>query len=395
MGLFDVYSLLNIEPVRAKGAYLWDKNGEKYLDFYGGHAVISIGHCHPVYVDKISLQLNCIGFYSNAVVNPLQQELAGLLEKTSGYPDYNLFLCNSGAEANENALKLASFVTGRVKVLAFKGAFHGRTSAAVAVTDNPVIQAPLNQCHPVTFIQLNDREALVKELTTGTYAAVIVEGIQGVGGIRLPEPEFLRLMRDCCEESGTLMIVDEVQSGCGRSGKFFAHQHAGVNPDIITMAKGMGNGFPIAGLLIAPKIEAQKGMLGTTFGGSHLACAAALAVLEVMNQEYLVNNAAALGKYLQCELKKIPGVKEVRGLGLMIGVETDFLQSEVRKRLTFGHHIMTGYSGEYTLRLLPPLVITRKECDEFIIAFREVMESLLGTNQGQVKEMQNGKCVSV
>ena len=395
MGLFDVYSLLNIEPVRAKGAYLWDKNGEKYLDFYGGHAVISIGHCHPVYVNKISLQLNRIGFYSNAVVNPLQQELAGLLRKTSGYPDYNLFLCNSGAEANENALKLASFVTGRVKVLACKGAFHGRTSAAVAVTDNPVIQAPLNQCHPVTFIQLNDRETLVKELATGTYAAVIVEGIQGVGGIRLPEPEFLQLMRDCCEQSGTFMIVDEVQSGCGRSGKFFAHQYAGVNPDIITMAKGMGNGFPIAGLLIAPKIEAQKGMLGTTFGGSHLACAAALAVLEVMNQEYLVNNAAALGKYLQYELKKIPGVKEVRGIGLMIGVETDFLQSEIRKQLTFGYHIMTGYSGKYTLRLLPPLIITRKECDEFIIAFREVMENLLRTGQSQVKEVQNGKCVSV
>lgn len=386
MGLFDVYSLLNMEPVEAKGAYLRDQKGDKYLDFYGGHAVISIGHGHPVYVTKVTEQLNRIGFYSNAVRNPLQPELAGRLGKMSGYADYNLFLCNSGAEANENALKLASFVTGRVKVLAFSGAFHGRTSAAVAVTDNPGIQAPLNQCHAVNFIALNDAGALEKELNTGTYAAVIVEGIQGVGGIRVPDASFLQLMRECCDQSGTVMIVDEVQSGCGRTGKFFAHQYAGIKPDVITMAKGMGNGFPVAGLLIAPKFEAKKGMLGTTFGGSHLACAAALAVLEVLEQEYLMNNAAALGKYLRSELMKIPGVKEVRGMGLMIGVETVFPQSEVRKSLTADFHIMTGYSGTHTLRLLPPLVITRKECDEFLEGFRKVMAKRL-------QEKYSGKMV--
>lgn len=389
MCLFDVYSLLDIEPVEAKGAYLWDSKGEKYLDFYGGHAVISIGHGHPVYVNKISEQLKRIGFYSNAVINPLQVELARQLEATCGYPDYNLFLCNSGAEANENALKLASFVTGRTEILAFKGAFHGRTSAAVAVTDNPAIQAPLNQCHPVTFIDLNDSKTLKKELSSATYAAVIIEGIQGVGGIQVPDPVFLQLMRRMCDRSGTLMIVDEVQSGCGRTGKFFAHQHAGVVPDIITMAKGIGNGFPMAGLLISPKIEGKKGMLGTTFGGSHLACAAALAVLEVINREYLVNNAAALGKYLMQELKKITGVKEVRGMGLMIGVETCFLQAEVRKLLTTEQHVMTGYSGRHTLRLLPPLIITRKQCDEFLDAFRRVMDRLLEKDMaGAKKELE-------
>lgn len=376
MGLFDVYSLLDIEPVKAKGAYLWDTKGEKYLDFYGGHAVISIGHCHPVYVTKLTEQLNRIGFYSNAVINSLQQQLATQLGQMSGYPDANLFLCNSGAEANENALKLASFVTGRAKVLAFRAAFHGRTSAAVAVTDNPAIQSPLNQGHAVTFISLNDRKQLEKELMTKAYAAVIVEGIQGVGGIRVPEVEFLQLMRKLCDQSGTLMVVDEVQSGYGRTGKFFAHQHAGVKPDMVTMAKGMGNGFPVAGVLIRPEIEAKKGMLGTTFGGSHLACAAALAVLEVINQEYLINNAAGIGKYLIQELKKIPGIKEVRGIGLMIGVETEIPQTEIRKILTEEYHIMTGYSGKYTLRLLPPLIITRKEADEFLTAFRATLQKI-------------------
>lgn len=395
MGLFEVYSLLDMEPVEAKGAYLRDRKGDKYLDFYGGHAVISIGHGHPVYVTKITEQLNRIGFYSNAVQNTLQPELADHLGKLSGYADYNLFLCNSGAEANENALKLASFVTGRVKIIAFKGAFHGRTSAAVAVTDNPGIQAPLNQCHAVNFIALNDAGALQKELNTGTYAAVIVEGIQGVGGIRVPDSSFLQLMRECCDQSGTVMIVDEVQSGCGRTGKFFAHQHAGIKPDIVTMAKGMGNGFPVAGLLIAPKYEAKKGMLGTTFGGSHLACAAALAVLEVLEQEYLMNNAVALGKYLRSELMKIPGVKEVRGRGLMIGVETFFPQSEVRKSLTSEFHVMTGYSGTHTLRLLPPLVITRKECDEFLEGFRKVMaKSLQQLQQEELKEIYSRKTVT-
>lgn len=376
MGLFEVYSLLDIEPVKAKGAYLWDKNEDKYLDFYGGHAVISIGHCHPVYVDRMTAQLNRIGFYSNAVINSLQEELAEQLCQFSGYPDYNLFLCNSGAEANENALKLASFVTRRVKVLAFKAAFHGRTSAAVAVTDNPAIQAPLNQNHAVTFIDLNDRRKLQQELSTKTYAAVIVEGIQGVGGIRVPNPDFLQLIRELCSETGTVMIVDEVQSGYGRSGKFFAHQHAQVQPDIITVAKGMGNGFPVAGLLITPAIEAKKGMLGTTFGGSHLACTAALAVLEVIRQEYLINNAAGIGNYLIQALKRIPGVKDVRGEGLMIGVETEFPQAEIRKILTAEYHIMTGYSGEHTLRLLPPLVIMRKEADEFLKAFHKTLQKV-------------------
>lgn len=373
--LFEVYDLLDIEPVEAKGAYLWDKKGEKYLDFYGGHAVISIGHCHPVYVDKIGKQLSKIGFYSNAVINPLQEELAKQLCKTSGYDDYHLFLCNSGAEANENALKLASFITGRDKVLAMKGAFHGRTSAAVAVTDNPNIQAPLNQGHKVTFIPLNDEKALEKELATGEYAAVIVEGIQGVGGIRVPAESFLKKMRDLCDQTDTVMVLDEVQSGYGRTGKFFAHQYAGVKPDVITMAKGMGNGFPIAGLLITPKIAAKKGMLGTTFGGSHLACAAALAVLEVINREYLLNNAAGLGKYMIHELKKVKGVTDVRGEGLMIGVDLEVPQSEFRKKLTHKYHVMTGYSGKNTLRLLPPLIITRKEADEFLDAFKQVIAS--------------------
>lgn len=374
MGLFEVYHLLNIEFVKAKGAYLWDKNGEKYLDFYGGHAVISIGHSHPVYVERITGQLQRLGFYSNAVINPLQTELAEKLGEISGYPEYQLFLCNSGAEANENALKLASFVTGRARILAFRGAFHGRTSAAVAVTDNPAIQSPLNQCHTVDFIDLNDEVELQEKLKSKTYAAVIVEGIQGVGGIRLPNSSFWQKMRQFCSQTDTLLIADEVQSGYGRTGKFFAHQYAGIRPDVITMAKGMGNGFPVAGLLIAPHIKAEKGMLGTTFGGNHLACAAALAVLDVIDREYLLNNASALGKYLLRELKKMPGVKEVRGEGLMIGVETEMPHSELRRLLTAKYHIMTGYSGKYTLRLLPPLVITRQEADEFLRCFSEALQ---------------------
>lgn len=375
MGLFEVYDLLDIEPVEAKGAYLWDKQGGKYLDFYGGHAVISIGHCHPVYVEKVTRQLQKIGFYSNAVVNSLQEELAIKLCQLAGKEDYKLFLCNSGAEANENALKLASFTNGKDQILAFKGAFHGRTSAAVSITDNPAIQAPVNRHHKVTFIPLNDVQALEGELLSGKYAAVIVEGIQGVGGIRVAEDEFLCRMRKCCDQTGTLMIVDEIQCGYGRSGMFFSHQYAGVKPDIITMAKGMGNGFPIAGLLIAGGIQAKKGMLGTTFGGSHLACAAALAVLEVIEKEYAVNNAAGLGKYLMRELKRIKGVTEVRGRGLMIGVDTESPQKDIRARLLKEYHILTGYSGQYTLRLLPALTITRKEADEFLRAFREVMEA--------------------
>lgn len=375
MGLFEVYDLLNIEPVEAKGSYLWDRTGQKYLDFYGGHAVISIGHCHPVYVEKLSSQLNRIGFYSNAVQNSLQTELAAQLGRISGYPDYQLFLCNSGAEANENALKLASFTTGRERILAFKSAFHGRTSAAVAVTDNPLIQAPVNKNHQVTFIPLNDRKALKKELASLSYAAVIVEGIQGVGGIRMVEEDFFKEMRKECDLTGTMMVADEIQSGYGRTGKFFAHQYAGIAPDMITMAKGMGNGFPVAGLLITEKIPARKGLLGTTFGGSHLACAAALAVLTVMNAEGTVNNAADMGNYLIQELKKMKGVSEVRGRGLMIGVDTLQAQSEVRARLLHQAHILTGYSGKNTLRLLPPLTLNREEAEEFLTDFRKIIEN--------------------
>ena len=386
MKLFDVYPLYNINIVKGNGCKVWDENGTEYLDLYGGHAVISIGHAHPHYTAMISNQVAKLGFYSNSVINKLQQEVAERLGKISGYEDYSLFLINSGAEANENALKLASFITDRSKILAMRAAFHGRTSVAVAVTDNPAIQAPLNRCHEVTFIGLNDRKALESELETGAYAAVIVEGIQGVGGIQMPDTGFLQSMRELCTSTGTLMIVDEVQSGYGRTGKFFAHQHAGVLPDIITMAKGMGNGFPIGGLLISPKIKARKGMLGTTFGGNHLACAAALAVLEVIQQEYLVNNAAGLGKYLIQELKNMPGVKEVRGKGLMIGVDVKISQEEVRKRLISEHRIMTGYSGNYTLRLLPPLIITRKEVDEFLKAFRQTMDNGMARLQEKVGE---------
>ncbi len=376
MHLFDVYDLMGLEPVRAKGSWLWDDKGEKYLDFYGGHAVISIGHSHPLYVERLTAQLNRIGFYSNSVRNTLQEQLAERLGKLSGCENYALFLCNSGAEANENSLKVASFVTGREKIAAFRGAFHGRTSAAVAATDNPAIQAPLNCGHRVTFLPFNDPEALEKELAAGEYAAVIVEGIQGVGGIRVAEEAFLRRMRSSCTAAGTLMILDEIQSGYGRSGKFFAHQYAGVEPDIITTAKGMGNGFPIGGVLLSEAIAAQKGMLGTTFGGNHLACAAALAVLEVMEREYVLNNAAALGNYLTEKLKEMDGVREVRGRGLMIGVDTAYPQSEVRALLAQKHRVLVGYSGKNTLRLLPSLTITAAEADLFLKAFAAALHEL-------------------
>ncbi|MGL5683967.1 MAG: aspartate aminotransferase family protein [Marinifilaceae bacterium] len=373
MGLFEVYPLLPITPVRAKGNYIYNEDGASYLDFYGGHAVISIGHGHPHYKNMLNNQLEHIGFYSNAVHNPLQVELAEKLEKLSGCEGYNLFLCNSGAEANENAMKLASFVTGRAKVVAMKGAFHGRTSAAVAATDNPKIQAPINQGHGVDFVELNDIAALTDVLSTKEYAAVLIEGIQGVGGIYAPTSTYLQQVRTLCNETGTLLIMDEVQSGCGRTGKFFAYQHSGIEADVVTMAKGMGNGFPVAGILIAPHIEAVKGMLGTTFGGSHLACAASLAVVEVMDREYLINNAAALGGYLIDELQKIEGVAEVRGKGLMIGVDVPGKLQQVRGALMNDYHILTGYSGTDTLRLLPPLVITRKEADQFLDAFKSIM----------------------
>ena len=374
MNLFDVYSLLNMEPVKAQGAYLWDKQGVEYMDFYGGHAVISIGHTHPHYVEKISDQLSKIGFYSNAVINGLQVELAEKLGELSGYDNYELFLCNSGAEANENALKLASFNTGRERVLALKGAFHGRTSMAVAVTDNPKIQAPVNKTDKVSFVEINDVEAACNELRSGQYAAMIVEPIQGVGGIKVATTEYLQALRKACDESGTLLIIDEIQAGSGRSGKYFAHQWADVKADIITLAKGIANGFPVGAVMVSPEIPAWKGMLGTTFGGSHLACAAAIAVADVMKSEELVENARVMGQKIIDGIKGISGVKDIRGRGLMIGIDLSVPQAEFRKVLREKHHIMTGLSGEWTLRLLPPLMITQKEVDRFVEAFRLTAE---------------------
>ncbi|MBQ8545018.1 MAG: aspartate aminotransferase family protein [Alistipes sp.] len=376
MKLFDVYSLLDMEPVKASGAYLWDKNGVEYLDFYGGHAVISIGHTHPHYVEKITDQLSKIGFYSNAVVNSLQVELAEKLGELSGYPDYELFLCNSGAEANENALKLASFTTGRERVLAMKAAFHGRTSMAVAVTDNPKIQAPVNRTDKVSFVALNDVEALRAELATGDYAAVIIEPIQGVGGIQVATDEFLRAAREECDKSGTMLIIDEIQAGYGRSGKFFAHQWSGVKADIITLAKGIANGFPVGAVMISPAIPATKGMLGTTFGGSHLACAAAIAVADVVKAEGLIENARIMGEKIIEGIKGVSGVKDIRGRGLMIGIDLSVPQAAFRKVLREKHHIMTGLSGEYTLRLLPPLMIGEKEVERFVEAFKLTAEEM-------------------
>ncbi len=376
MKLFDVYSLLDMEPVKASGAYLWDKNGVEYLDFYGGHAVISIGHSHPHYIEKITDQLSKIGFYSNAVVNSLQVELAEKLGELSGYPDYELFLCNSGAEANENALKLASFTTGRERVLAMKAAFHGRTSMAVAVTDNPKIQAPVNCTDKVSFVALNDVETLRAELATGDYAAVIIEPIQGVGGIQVASDEFLKAAREECDKSGTMLIIDEIQAGYGRSGKFFAHQWSGVKADIITLAKGIANGFPVGAVMISPAIPASKGMLGTTFGGSHLACAAAIAVADVVKAEGLIENARIMGEKIVEGIKGVSGVKDIRGRGLMIGIDLSVKQVAFRKVLREKHHIMTGLSGEYTLRLLPPLMIGEKEVERFVEAFKSTAEEM-------------------
>ena len=377
MKLFDVYTLLDMEPVKAEGAYLWDRNGVEYLDFYGGHAVISIGHSHPHYVKRITEQLSNIGFYSNAVINSLQTELAekiGSLAK--GYEDYSLFLCNSGAEANENALKLASFTTGRERVLAMKGAFHGRTSMAVAVTDNPAIQAPVNTTNQVSFVALNDCEALREELLKGEYAAVIIEPIQGVGGIQVASDEFLLTAREVCDATGTLLVMDEVQSGYGRSGRFFAHQWSGVKADIVSMAKGIANGFPVGAIIISPEIPAKKGMLGTTFGGSHLACAAAIAVAEVVAEENLVENARRMGEKIVEGIKGISGVEDIRGRGLMIGIDLSVPQADFRKVLREKHHIMTGLSGKYTLRLLPPLMIGEKEVKRFVEAFKATAQEL-------------------
>jgi len=373
---FDVYKLWPIEPVRAKGCKVWDKEGQEYLDLYGGHAVISIGHGHPTYTGMIKNQLDKICFYSNSVVNSLQNELAEKLGRVSGYPDYSLFLCNSGAEANENALKLASFISGKKRVIAFKGAFHGRTSGAVAVTDNQQIVSPFNSVHDVTFVQLNDINSLEKEVAKGDCAAVIIEGIQGVAGIYTPSVEFLRKLREVTNRYGVALILDEVQSGYGRSGKFFAHQYSGIKPDIITTAKGMGNGFPIGGVLISPVYKAKQGMLGTTFGGNHLACTAAIAVLKVIEDESLMVNALEQGKYLISELNKIKSgsgskaISEIRGVGLIIGIEMENSFIGVRDRLLFEDKIFTGGAKSNIIRLLPPLTIKKEDIDKFIGCFK-------------------------
>lgn len=376
MKLFDVYSLWPIEPVKALGCKVWDKGGTEYLDLYGGHAVISIGHSHPHYVKMIQEQVANIGFYSNSVENSLQTELAEKLGELSGYTDYSLFLANSGAEANENALKLASFHTGKSRVIAFNEAFHGRTSGAVAITDNVAIQAPFNQRHEVTFVPLNDIDAVKSEMSKGDVAAVIIEGIQGVAGIYSPTDEFLQQLSVVCEENDVVLVLDEIQSGYGRTGKFFAHQYSGIKPDIISMAKGMGNGFPVGGILISPKFEAKSGMLGTTFGGNHLACAAAIAVLDVMKNEALVENAKAIGDYLIQQLGSIKGVKEVRGSGLMLGIDLEPELASVRNKLLFENHIFTGGAKNNVMRLLPPLSITKEEVDIFLSELKAQIQLL-------------------
>ncbi|MBR7157335.1 MAG: aspartate aminotransferase family protein [Bacteroidales bacterium] len=372
MKLFDVYPLWNIEPVKGQGCRIWDKEGVEYLDLYGGHAVISIGHCHPKYNERLKNQIERLGFYSNAVQNGLQKELAEKLGQMCGYPTYNLFLCNSGAEANENAFKVASFHTGRKRILAISKAFHGRTSGAVEATDNPKIQAEFNKNNNVTFVPLNDLEAARKELEKREYAALIIEGIQGVAGIFVPQEDYLKSLRQICDATGTVLILDEIQSGYGRTGKFFAHQHCGVEADIVTVAKGIGNGFPLSGVIISPKIEAVYGMLGTTFGGNHLACAAAIAVLDVMKEEKLVENAAEIGEYLIERLKGHKAIKELRGKGLMIGIELNEGFSTLRNRLLFEKHIFTGGAGANVIRLLPPLCITKEIADQFIEALTEL-----------------------
>jgi acetylornithine aminotransferase len=373
MNLFDVYSLYDIEPVKGSGCHVYTADGTEYLDLYGGHAVISIGHAHPKYVEAISAQVAKMGFYSNSVQNSLQVELAKRLGKVSGYDDYSLFLCNSGAEANENAFKLASFQTGKSKVLAFSHAFHGRTSGAVAATDNPKIVSPFNQNANVVFAPLNDIAAVEKELAKGDFCAVIIEGIQGVAGIVMPDDNFFVALREVTKKYGVKLILDEIQSGYGRTGRFFAHQYTDVRPDLITVAKGIGNGFPMAGVLIAPDFDAVKGMLGTTFGGNHLACAAAIAVLDVIESENLIANAHEVGEYLLAELRKMPQLKDVRGRGLMIGVEVEGSGSEMRKRLLFDKHIFTGGAGASTVRLLPALCITKEQADQFLNAFKALL----------------------
>ncbi len=373
MNLFDVYSLFDIVPEKGKGCRVWDDKGQEYLDLYGGHAVISVGHTHPRYVESITDQLGKIGFYSNSVINPLQSVLADKLGKVSGLEEYALFLSNSGAEANENALKLASFATGRDKVIAFKKSFHGRTSGAVAVTDNPKIVAPFNASHKVLFAELNSIESVKELLKDNDVAAVIIEGIQGVGGINIPEPSFLEELEKVCHAHGTLLILDEIQSGCGRSGKFFAFQYSNVTPDIVTMAKGIANGFPVGATLISPKLEAVKGQLGTTFGGNYLGMAAAIAVMDIIKDEKLVENAAEVGAYIMKNLPVSDKIKCVKGRGLMIGIEFNEPMKEIRSKLLFEKHIFTGMAGTNMIRILPPLTLTKAEADEFLAAFKEVV----------------------
>ena len=373
MNLFDVYPLFDINIVEGKGCHVWDEKGTEYLDLYGGHAVISIGHAHPHYVEMISNQVAKLGFYSNSVTNKLQQQVAERLGKVCGYEDYSLFLINSGAEANENALKLASFFNGRTRVLSFSKAFHGRTSLAVEVTDNPKIIAPVNDCGHVTYLPLNDEAAMRQELGKGDVCAVILEGIQGVGGIQLPTDGFMQALRAECTATGTVLILDEIQSGYGRSGKFFAHQYSGIRPDLITVAKGIGNGFPMGAVLISPMFKPVYGQLGTTFGGNHLACAAALAVLDVIEGEGLIENAACVGAYLLDGLKKFPQIKEVRGKGLMIGLEFEQPVKELRLRLLKEQHVFTGVSGTNVIRLLPPLCLSMEEAGAFLERFAEAV----------------------
>ena len=372
MNLFDVYPLWDIEPVKGSDTTLWDKDGNIYTDLYGGHAVISVGHCHPHYVKKVQEQAATLGFYSNAVQNSLQKELAAKLGKLCGYDDYALFLCNSGAEANENALKVASFHTGKPKILAFNKAFHGRTSGAVAATDNPKIQAPFNKTGNIVFAPLNDLAAVEAELSKGDFAAVIIEGIQGVAGIYEPTTEFMQGLRELCDRLSVVLILDEIQSGYGRTGKFFAHQHYGIKADIITTAKGMGNGFPIGGVLISPSSKPSYGMLGTTFGGNHLACAAAIAVLEIIEDENLIENAARIGEYFRQELSSDKAVKEYRGKGLMIGLELNDEYIGLRNKLLFEKHFFTGAAGAGVIRLLPSLTVSQETAESFVKVWKEL-----------------------
>ncbi|MGR3811460.1 aspartate aminotransferase family protein [Jiulongibacter sp. NS-SX5] len=375
MDTFNVYPVYDINPVKGLKSDIWDDNGTKYLDLYGGHAVISIGHSHPKYVKAISEQVGTLGFYSNSVQIPLQKKLAAKLGEMTGLQDYHLFLANSGAEANENALKLASFHNGRKKIISFKKGFHGRTSAAVAVTDNQKIKAPINFDEHVEILEFNNVEA-VKAAIDNETCAVIVEGIQGIGGIHVSTDAFMTTIREKCDETGAVFIHDSVQCGYGRSGRFFSYEYSGVKPDIISMAKGMGNGFPIGGILISPKFEAKYGMLGTTFGGNHLSCAAALAVLEAIDEEGLIDNAASLGEYTINELQKIEGIKEVRGKGLMIGIELEEPVKPIREALLFKDHIFTGVAGAHIIRLLPNLAVAKEEIDRFLVAFKKRLEEL-------------------